>query len=105
MTSERGLRIALVSAGLAAFIVVIDVFPAAFRVVCLVLIALATAIAAPLRPSRGGGWWWLLAGGAAASIAGAIIAQPAVTAGGWLALIGGLLVIVAAAIGFPTEGE
>lgn len=105
MTSETALRIALVVAAIAAFIVVIGIFGAGFRIACLVLIALATLVSLPLRPSDGGGWWWILAGGAVASIAGAIIAQPSATLGGVIALLGGITVIIGAAIGFPTEGE
>ena len=105
MTSDTVLRIALVVAAIAAFIVVLGIFGAALRIACLVLIALATAVALPLRPRDGGGWWWILAGGAVASIAGAIIAQSAVTPGGLLALLGGLAVIVGAAVGFPREAE
>lgn len=105
MTSETTLRIALVVAGVAAFVVVIGLFGTGFRIACLVLIALATLVALPLRPSDGGGWWWILAGGAVGSIAGAIIAQPSATLGGVIALLGGLVVMSAAAIGFPTQGE
>jgi hypothetical protein len=94
-----------VVAAIAAFIVVIGIFGAGFRVACLVLIAIAAAVSLPLRPRDGGGWWWILAGGAVASIAGAIIAQSAVTLGGVLALLGGFAVIVGAAIGFPREAE
>jgi len=92
-------------AAIAAFIVVIGIFGTGFRIACLVLIALATLMALPLRPRDGGGWWWILAGGAVASIAGAIIAQPSATLGGVIALLGGITVIIAAAIGFPTRQE
>ena len=92
-------------AAIAAFVVVIGIFGTGFRIACLVLIALATLMALPLRPRDGGGWWWILAGGAVASIAGAIIAQPSATLGGVIALLGGITVIIAAAIGFPTRQE
>ncbi|TMK74739.1 MAG: hypothetical protein E6G49_02980 [Actinobacteria bacterium] len=92
-------------AAIAAFIVVIGIFGTGFRIACLVLIALATLMALPLRPRDGGGWWWILAGGAVASIAGAIIAQPSATLGGVIALLGGITVIIAAAIGFPSQQE
>jgi uncharacterized membrane protein HdeD (DUF308 family) len=105
LTSDAALRIALVVAAIAAFIVVIGIFGTGFRIACLVLIALATLVSLPLRPRDGRGWWWILAGGAVASIAGAIIAQPSATLGGVIALLGGLAVIIGAAIGFPTEGE
>jgi hypothetical protein len=105
LTSETALRIALVVAAIAAFVVVIGVFGTGFRIACLVLIALATVVALPLRSRDGGGWWWILAAGAAASIAGAIIAGPAATLGGVIALLGGLVVISAAAVGFPTEPD
>lgn len=103
MTSDAVLRIALVVAAIAALIVVLGILGTGVRVACLVLIALVTAMALPLRPRDGGGWWWILAGGAAASILGAIIAQSSVTLGGIMALLGGLAVIVAAAIGFPRD--
>lgn len=103
MISETALRITLVVAAISALIVVLGVFGATMRVICLVLIAVATLVAAPLRARTGGGWWWILAGGAVASIGGAIIAQPAATLGGWIALLGGLAVIVGAAVGFPSE--
>jgi uncharacterized membrane protein HdeD (DUF308 family) len=105
LTSDTVLRVALVVAGIAAFVVVLGVFGAGVRVACLVLIALAALVALPLRPRDGGGWWWILAGGAAASIAGAIIAQPSPTLGGLIALLGGIAVIIGAAVGFPTQGE
>jgi uncharacterized membrane protein HdeD (DUF308 family) len=92
-------------AAIAAFIVVIAIFGTGVRIACLVLIALATLFALPLRPRDGGGWWWILAGGAVASIAGAIIAQPSATLGGVIALLGGIAVIIGSAIGFPTQGE
>jgi hypothetical protein len=103
LTSETALRIALVVAAIGALIVVLGLFGAAVRVVCLILIAAATVFALTLRAGRGDGWWWILAAGAVASIAGAIIAQPAATLGGWMALLGGLAVIVAAAVGFSIE--
>jgi hypothetical protein len=105
LTSDAVLRAALIIAAVGAIVVLLALFATGVRVACLVLIALATLVTLPLRPSAGGGWWWLLAGGAAASIAGAIIAQPAATLGGVIALLGGVAVIVGAAIGFPTEGE
>jgi uncharacterized membrane protein HdeD (DUF308 family) len=105
LTSDVALRIALAIAGIAAFIVVVGVFGTAFRIACLVLIALAAVVTLPLRSGDGGGWWWILAGGAAASIAGAIIAQPAATLGGLIALLGGIAVIIGAAVGFPTQEE
>src|SRR3954452_21867074 len=105
LTSDTGLRVALVVGGIAAFVVVLGVFGAGVRVACLVLIALATLVALPLRPRDGGGLWWILAGGASASIAGAIIAQPSATLGGVISLLGGIPLITGAAIGFPTEGE
>jgi hypothetical protein len=105
LTSEQALRVALVVAAIGALIVVLGLFSAPIRVVCLVLIAVATVIVAPWRSTRGGGWWWILAAGTIVSIVGAIVAQPAVTLGGVMALLGGLAVIVGAAIGFPTEGE
>jgi hypothetical protein len=103
LTSDALLRIALPVAAIAALIVVLGIFGTGVRVACLVLIALVTLMALPLRRRDGGGWWWILAGGAAGSIAGAIIAQSAVTLGGVIALLGGLAVIVAAAVGFPRE--
>jgi hypothetical protein len=105
LTSDTVLRVALVVAGIGALIVVLGIFGAGVRIACLVLIALATVIALPLRPRGGGGWWWILAGGAAVSIAGAIIAQPSPTLGGLIALLGGIAVIIGAAVGFPTQGE
>ena len=105
LTSDTALRVALVVAGIGALIVVLGIFGAGVRIACLVLIALATLIALPLRPRDGGGWWWILAGGAAVSIAGAIIAQPSPTLGGLIALLGGIAVIIGAAVGFPTQGE
>lgn len=92
-------------AAISALIVVLGALPAAVRVVCLILIAVGSVVAAPWRSTRGGGWWWILAAGAVASIAGAIVAQPAATLGGLLALLGGLAVIAGAAIGFLTEGS
>jgi hypothetical protein len=105
LTSDVILRAALVVAAIAAIIVLLGLFPPGVRIAFLVLIALATLVALPLRPRDGGGWWWILAGGAAASIAGAIIAQPSATLGGVIALLGGVAVIVGAAVGFPAEGE
>jgi hypothetical protein len=105
LTSDAVLRTALLVAAIGALVVLLGLFSTGVRVVFLVLIAVATLVALPLRPSAGGGWWWLLAGGAVASIAGAIIAQPAATLGGVIALLGGVAVIVGAAVGFPTEGE
>ena len=104
MTSDVALRIALVSAAIAAFVVVLGILGTVVGVSCLVLIVLATAVTLPLRPRDGGGSRWILAGGAAASIAGAIIAQPSATLGGVIALLGGIAVIIAA-IGFPREAE
>jgi hypothetical protein len=103
LISETALRVTLVVAAICALVVILALFGPTVRVVCLVLIAVATLIGAPLRARSGGGWWWILAGGAAASIAGAIIAQPAATLGGVIALLGGLAVIVGAAVGFPRE--
>ena len=105
MTSDAALRIALVVAAIAALVIVLGIFGTGIRIACLLLIALATVIALPLRSDDGGGWWWLLAGGAAASIAGAIIAQPSATLGGVIALLGGLAAIIGAVIGFPREAE
>lgn len=105
MTSDAALRVALVVRAIGALIVVLGIFGTGFRIACLVVVALAALFALPLRSSDGGGWWWILAGGAVASIAGAIIALPAATLGGVIALLGGLAVIVAAAIGFPAQGE
>ena len=105
MTSDATLRAALVVAALAAIVVLLGVLGTGVRIAFLVLIALATLVALPLRPSDGGRWWWILAGGAAASVAGAIIAQPAATLGGVIALLGGIAVIIGAAVGFPTEEE
>jgi hypothetical protein len=95
----------MVAAGIAALIVLLNLFSAGFRIVCLGVIVVAAVLAAPVRRLSGGGWWWLLAGGTVASVLGAIIAQPAASLGGWLALIGGLVVMTAAAIGFPREEE
>lgn len=105
MTSDVALRIALVVAAIAAFVLALGIFGAGMRIACLVVVVLATAVTLPLRPRDGGGWWWILAGGAAASIAGAIIAQPSATLGGVIALLGGIGVIIGAAIGFPTQEE
>ena len=99
MISDAALRIALVAAAIAALIVVLDLFGASVRILCLAVIAGVTVAAAPSRSGRSGGWWWMLAAGAAVSIAGAILAQPAAGLGGWLAVIGGLAVFVGAAIG------
>jgi uncharacterized membrane protein HdeD (DUF308 family) len=105
LTSETVLRIVLIVAGMAAFFVVLGLFAIGFRVACLLLIALATLVALPLRSREGGGWWWILAGGTAGSIVGAIISQPSATLGGVIALLGGIAVIVGAAIGFPTQEQ
>ena len=105
MTSDVALRIALIAAALAAIIVVLGLFGTGFRIACLVLIAVATVVALPLRAGDGGGWWWVLAAGAAASIAGGIIAQPEATLGGVIALFGGIAVIIGALIGLPTQEE
>jgi hypothetical protein len=105
LISRTGLRVALVAAGVAALIVLLNLFSVGFRIVCLGVIVVAAALAAPVRRISGGGWWWLLAVGAGASVLGAIIAQPAASLGGWLALIGGLVVMIATAIGFPREEE
>ena len=63
-------------AAVGSLIVVLGLLPAPVRVVCLILIAAGTMVAAPWRSTRGGGWWWILAAGAVASIVGAIVAQP-----------------------------
>jgi uncharacterized membrane protein HdeD (DUF308 family) len=105
LTSDGALRIALVVGAIAALVVVLGLFASGVRIACLVLIALATVVALPLRSDDGSGWWWILAGGAAASIAGAILAQPSATFGGVIALLGGLAVIIGAVIGFPREGD
>lgn len=91
-------------AAIGALIVVLDLFPAPVRIVCLALIAAVSVVAAPWRSGRSGGWWWILAGGAAASIAGALASQPAAGLGGWLAVVGGLAVFVGAAIGWDLLG-
>ena len=95
---------ALVATVLAALIILLDLFSAAFRVACLGVIAATTVLAAPERRANGISWWLLL-GGAIASVLGAIIAQSSTTLGGWIALIGGLVVIVGALIGFPAGEE
>ena len=105
LISDTALRVALVVAAVGALVVVLGIFGTGVRVACLVGIALATLVSLPFRAREGAGWWWILAGGAAASIAGAIIAQPSSTLGGLIALLGGIAVIIAAAIGFPTQEE
>jgi len=105
LTSDAALRVTLVVAAISALIVVLGLFGAVVRVVCLVLLGAAALLTAPPRVNRGGSWWRILAAGAGASIAGAIIAQPAPTVGGWIALLGGLAVIVAAAVGFSIPEE
>ena len=95
----------MVAAGIAALIVLVNLFSIGFRVVCLGVIVAATVLAAPNRREPGGGWWWVLATGALLSIGGAILAQPSMALGGWLALIGGLAVMIGAALGFPTREE
>jgi hypothetical protein len=95
--------VALIAASLAALFVLVNLFSAGFRVICLGVIVAAAVLAARSRALHGGGWWWLLAAGAAGSVIGAIVAQPAANLGGWLALLSGLLVMAAAAIGYPWE--
>ena len=103
LTSKTGLRVALVAAAIAALVVLLNAFSLGFRVLCLVVIVIATLLSFPESRREGGGWWWLLAGGAAASVIGAIVAQPSPGLGGWLALLGGLAVMIGAIIGFPRE--
>lgn len=98
---DRALQFTLALAGLAALAILVDLFGDWVRIGCLVVIALATILTAPMRRLAGGGWWALLAAGAAASIAGAALAQALETVGGLIAVIGGVLVVVGAAIGFP----
>ena len=105
MTSRNVLRAALVAAAVCAFVVLLNLFSEAIRVVCLAVIAAATVLTAPARNLGDTPWWWLLVGGAAASILGAIVAQSSSSLGGWLALVGGLVVMVAATIGFPAAGD
>ena len=102
MLDQRGLRIGLVAAAVAALVILVGLFGDAIRIGCLVVIALVAVISAPGRV-REEGWWILLAIGALASIAGAIVAQSATTLGGLIAALGGVAVIAAAAIGFPVD--
>jgi hypothetical protein len=97
----RGLQAALLTAGLAALVILVSLFGDPVRIGCLILIALATIVTAPQRRVRGGGWWSLLAVGAVASIAGFGLAELTETVGGLIAVVGGVLVVVAAAIGLP----
>jgi hypothetical protein len=98
---DRATQAILIAAALAAVLILVSVFGDYVRIGCLVVIALATVITAPVRRGSGGGWWSLLAAGAAASIAGAALAQVAETVGGLIAVIGGVLVVVGVTIGFP----
>ena len=82
MTTSTGLRVALAAAALAALIVLLNVFSAGLRIVCLGVIVVVTVLAARDRVARDSPWWRLLVAGAAASVVGAIVAQPAVTLGG-----------------------
>jgi len=101
--SEVALRVALALAMLAAVIVILGVFPAAVRIVCLGVMVAATVAVAPARKAVGGGWWFVLVAGVLLSIGGAIVAQPSVSLGGLMALIGGFVVVVGAALGLPSE--
>ena len=99
--SDRALQAILLLAGLAAVAILVNLFSEPVLIGCLVVMALASLLTAPVRRTAGGGWWNLLAIGAAASIAGAALALVAETLGGLIAVVGGVLVVVGATIGFP----
>lgn len=101
--SPGALRAALVTAALAAVVILAGVFPDVVRWACLGVIALATLVAAAERRRPGGGWWLILGAGAGLSIAGAAIAQLQETVGGLIAVAGSSLVVIGAVIGFPID--
>ncbi len=98
---DRALQAILIAAALAALAILVNLFGDAVQLGCLVVIALATVMTAPVRREAGGGWWSLLAIGAVASILGAAVAQLSETVGGLIAVVGGVLIVVGATIGFP----
>jgi hypothetical protein len=98
---DRALQAILAAAAVAALAILVNLFGDVVKAACLAVIALATALTAPIRREPGGGWWRLLAIGALAAIAGAGLAQLTETVGGLVAVIAGVLVVVGATIGFP----
>lgn len=99
--SQAGLRGALLTATLAALVVLAGLFSETVRYVCLGLIVAAALLCAGERRRPGGGWWLILGVGTGLSVAGAALAEASETAGGLVAVIGGALVVIGATVGFP----
>jgi hypothetical protein len=95
------LRLGLIAAGLAAIVLMFDLFPAGVRYACLGVIVAVAALTSGERRRAGSGWWDLFTAGAALSIVGVVLAAGLATIGGIIALAGAVLVVAGAAIGFP----
>lgn len=103
--SRTGLRAALLTATLAALVVLAGLFSETVRYLCLGVIAAATLLCAGERRRPGGGWWLILGVGAGLSVAGALLAEASETAGGLVAVIGGALVVIGATVGIPAGDD
>lgn len=101
--SQLSLRLALVTAALAAVVILTGIFPDTVRYACLGVIALCTLLTASERRRPGGGWWLLLGIGAGLSLVGAGAAELIDTVGGLIAVVGSSLVVIGAVIGFPAD--
>ena len=101
--SQSALRATLVTASIAAIVILAGLFSDVVAYVCVGIIVVCAVVTAGERSRPGAGWWAVLGAGAALSAVGAGVALLEDSVGGLIAVVGGVLVVIGSVIGFPAD--